>query len=128
MSIERALRDIHPDARIISVEVDEHEHRDTVCCEVCLRRIQPHDDRLLDGTILAPVARIMFVAPGYDPEGEPLADSGEWAVLCRRDIREALELWRADVAARPIADATVSARGAQLRAIDDVVDSLARVA
>jgi hypothetical protein len=128
VSVAEALRNIHPDAVILSVETDLHEHRDTCRCEICLQRIVPWDDSLCDGdgNTLATVARIMVIAPGYDPEGELLSDGSDWPVICRACIREALDLLRDRVMARPVSDATVSARAAELRAIDEAFDDLAR--
>jgi hypothetical protein len=128
MSITETLRNIHPDAYIVSVETDIHEHRDTCRCETCLDQIVPWNEERCDGDGLtnATVARIMFAAPGYVPEGELLSDGSEWPVICRKCIREALDLFRDRVMARPISDASVSARAAALRAIDDAFDDLAR--
>lgn len=126
-ALEKLLADIHPEASIVSVEVDRHEHRDTVRCEVSGERLVTEED-LLDGsgTFLVTVARILFTTPEHD-EPEVLSETDrEWVPVSETVLRDALELERQAIKARPVTDATVSQRGADLQRNADAWDDLAR--
>lgn len=124
-ALEKLLADIHPEASIVSVEVDRHEHRDTVRCEVSGERLLSDED-LLDGFAIVTVARILFTTPEHS-EPEVLSETdNEWVPVSETVLRDALELERQAIKARPVTDATVSQRGADLQRNADAWDDLAR--
>lgn len=88
--LEKILADIHPEARVVSVETDEHEHRDTVCCGITKRRLFSDEQLAEDsnGQVVVTVARIQFEAPGYGREYLSESES-EWLPISQEALDEA---------------------------------------
>lgn len=123
--LQKILADIHPKARIVSVEVDAHEHQDTVCCEITRKRLVD-DEALLDGSGImeVDVAKIVFEIPGQGTEVLSETDS-DWVPYTLEVIREALEMARDTAASVKATDANVSERAKRIAGIDEQIDDLA---
>lgn len=128
-ALRQLLASIHPEARIVSVETDEHEGHEDDCCDVCDCRIHPVYDtaRLIDGEFDSPVAQISIMTPEHDEPEILDSEDGrtkDWPVTCAACVREALEVMREDAKKTPATNKTVSIRAQVIAEIDGEIDNL----
>lgn len=132
--VRERLREVSPEARILSIEKEELERFvDERClCEVCGQQeasllgepdyTAPGQVRP-EGYVLVLGLELTFEAPGYEPQ---VLSPHEGPVACCQDCYlEALELFRDQVKSVPATNENASERAKVLQGIDDQVDDFA---